>query len=60
LRICIATLKPPPSGPSRFSFGTSTSSKYADVVGLARSPILSSWALTETPARSRVTMKAES
>jgi hypothetical protein len=59
LRMFMATLKPPFLGPSRWSCGTSTSSRYTVQVELARMPILSSCAPTETPAMSRVTMNAD-
>lgn len=39
LRICMATLKPPPTSPSTFSAGTRTPSKYTSAVFEALMPI---------------------
>ena len=58
LRMRIATLKPLPSSPRRWSSGTRTLSKKTAAVELALSPILSSWGPVLTPGMSRVTMKA--
>lgn len=39
LRMCMATLKPPPTSPSTFSAGTRTPSKYTSAVFEALMPI---------------------
>ena len=57
-RVCMASLNPWFSSPSRFSSGTSMSLKLTVAVFEARWPILSSFLSTVTP-QSRSTTKAE-
>ena len=56
---CIATLKPSPSWPSRFSAGTRTLSKITSQIWAPCWPIFFSGLPTERPGRLRSTKKAE-
>ncbi len=56
----MATLKPPPGSPSRFSAGTSQSSNDSDTVFDERMPILSSSRPTLNPGRSGVITSVDS
>ena len=55
----MASWKPRPFLPSRFSFGTMQSCMMSSQVEEPRMPILSSALPTEKPGKSRSTMKAE-
>ena len=55
----IAMEKPFPSLPSRFSFGTTQSSKMSSHVEEPRIPIFNSFFPTENPGKPFSTMKAE-
>ena len=57
--VCMAILKPLPSLPSRFSLGTTQSSKIRSQVELPRIPIFFSCLPVEKPGKSFSTMKAE-
>ena len=59
LRAFNASLKPEPSGPSMRSLGTLTFSKIRSVVLESLSPILFSWAPTDTPGVFLSMIKAE-
>ncbi len=57
-RVFIATLKPLPSSPSRFSFGTRQFSNTSSMVGDERIPIFFSFLPNENPGVPFSTMKA--
>ena len=57
--VVMAILKPLPTSPSRFSFGTMQSSKTSSQVEEPRMPIFFSWAPTLNPGKPFSTMNAE-